>query len=178
MIRRPPSSTLFPYTTLFRSYPEIMVDVVVSNQALNLSKRDADVAVRATDRPPDALIGRRAANISWAVFAASKTAPKSFDPVKDGRDVDWIGFGDNLTNLKAAKWLREHAAPERIVYRINTVLGLAEAAAAGIGIGLMPCFIGSAVPGPTRLWPPAAFGAALSRLTPPPPPPAARVRAF
>ena len=131
-----------------------MLDVVVSNQALNLSKRDADVAVRATDRPPDALIGRRAANISWAVFAASKSAPKSFDPVKDGRDLDWIGFGDNLANLKAAKWLKEHAAPERIVYRINTVLGLAEAAAAGIGVGLMPCFIGSVKPGLTRLGPP------------------------
>src|SRR4029079_3201011 len=87
--------------------PEIVLDVVVSNQALNLSKRDADVAVRATDRPPDALIGRRVANISWAVFAASKIAPKSFDPVKDGHNVDWIGFGDNLANLKAAKWLKE-----------------------------------------------------------------------
>ena len=93
-----------------RAYPEIIVDVVVSNQALNLSKRDADVAVRATDRPPEALIGRRAAGIAWAVFAASAKAPEAFD-VSEARDVDWIGFGDNLANLKAAKWLREHAAP-------------------------------------------------------------------
>ena len=55
------------------AYPEIVLDVVVSNQALNLSKRDADVAVRATDRPPEALIGRRAASIAWAVFAAAPT---------------------------------------------------------------------------------------------------------
>src|SRR3954451_15962341 len=140
-----------------KTYTEIILDVVVSNQALNLSKRDADVAVRATDRPPDALIGRRAASIGWAVFAAAKSAPKSFDPVKDGAALDWIGFGDNLANLKAAKWLKEHAAPDRIVYRINTVLGLAEAAAAGIGVGLMPCFIGSVQPGLTRLGPPVTF---------------------
>jgi DNA-binding transcriptional LysR family regulator len=135
-----------------RAYPEIVLDIVVSNQALNLSKRDADVAVRATDRPPEALIGRRAASIAWAVFGAGENA--AFDPQTDARNVDWIGFGDNLTNLKAAKWLKDHAAPGRIVYKINTVLGLAEAAAAGIGLALLPCFIGSATPGLTRLSPP------------------------
>ena len=67
------------------------------------------------------------------------------------RDAEWIGFGENLANLKAAKWLKEHAAPERMVYRINTVLGLAEAAAAGIGLAVLPCFIGAATAGLTRL---------------------------
>jgi DNA-binding transcriptional LysR family regulator len=98
--------------------------------------------------------------------------------VKDGRDVDWIGFGDNLINLKAAKWLKEHAAPERIVYRINTVLGLAEAAAAGIGVGFMPCFIGSAKPDLTRLGPPVVFGDAVWLLTHADLRQTARVRAF
>ena len=137
-----------------KSYPEIALDVVVSNQALNLSKRDADVAVRATDRPPEALIGRRAAGIAWAVFGSSSDAPETFDPDTDARNAMWVGFAENLANLKAAKWLKEHAAPERIVYRINTVLGLAEAASAGIGLALLPCFIGAATPGLTRLTPP------------------------
>jgi DNA-binding transcriptional LysR family regulator len=133
-----------------RAYPEIVLDVVISNQQLNLSKRDADVAVRATDRPPDALIGRRVAGIAWAVFGAKDRAPESFT-ADDARRFDWIGYGDNLINLKAAKWLRENAGPERIVYKINTVLGLAEAAAAGIGLCLLPCFIGAMTPGLVRL---------------------------
>jgi DNA-binding transcriptional LysR family regulator len=134
-----------------KAYPEIVLDVVVSNQALNLSKRDADVAVRATDRPPEALIGRRAASIAWAVFGSAARAPETFDPEADARSADWVGFGENLANLKAAKWLKDHAAGERIVYRINTVLGLAEAAAAGIGLAILPCFIGAATPGLARL---------------------------
>jgi DNA-binding transcriptional LysR family regulator len=134
-----------------KAYPEIVLDVVVSNQALNLSKRDADVAVRATDRPPEALIGRRAASIAWAVFGSAAHAPESFDPAADARSAEWVGFGENLANLKAAKWLKDNAAPERIVYRINTVLGLAEAAAAGIGLAILPCFIGAATPGLARL---------------------------
>jgi DNA-binding transcriptional LysR family regulator len=98
-----------------KAYPEIVLDVVVSNQALNLSKRDADVAVRATDRPPEALIGRRAASIAWAVFGSAAQAPETFDPEADARSAAWVGFGENLANLKAAKWLKDHAAPERIV---------------------------------------------------------------
>jgi len=62
-----------------RAYPEIVLDVVVSNQALNLSKRDADVAVRATDRPPEALLGRRAAGLAWAVVATAHRAPERGD---------------------------------------------------------------------------------------------------
>src|SRR5262245_59167103 len=134
-----------------KAYPEIVLDVVVSNQALNLSKRDADVAVRATDRPPEALIGRRAASIAWAVFGAADQAPETLHPESDARNATWVGFAENLANLKAAKWLRERAAPERIVYRINTVLGLAEAASSGIGLAVLPCFIGSATAGLTRL---------------------------
>ena len=134
-----------------KAYPEIVLDVVVSNQALNLSKRDADVAVRATDRPPEALIGRRAASIAWAVFGAADKAPEAFDVQSDTRGAEWVGFGENLANLKAAKWLKDHAAPGRIVYRINTVLGLAEAAATGVGLAVLPCFIGAATEGLTRL---------------------------
>jgi DNA-binding transcriptional LysR family regulator len=161
-----------------RAYPEISLDVVVANRALNLSKRDADVAIRATDRPPDTLIGRRAASIAWAVFAASAKARENFDPASEGRDVDWIGFGDNLTNLKAARWLKEHAAPTRIVYRINTVLGLAEATAAGIGYALLPCFIGSSTPGLTRLTAPLDIAEGLWLLTHSDLRATARVRAF
>ena len=40
--------------------PDIQLDVLLANQALNLSKRDADVAIRATDTPPETLVGRRA----------------------------------------------------------------------------------------------------------------------
>ena len=139
------------FATFRKAYPEIVLDVVVSNQALNLSKRDADVAVRATDRPPEALIGRRAASIAWAVFGATDKAPEAFDVHNDTRGAEWVGFGENLANLKAAKWLKDHAAPERTVYRINTVLGLAEAAAAGIGLAVLPCFIGAATQGLTRV---------------------------
>jgi DNA-binding transcriptional LysR family regulator len=160
-----------------RAYPAIVLDLVVSNQSLNLSKRDADVAVRATDRPPEALVGRRVVGIAWAIHGPAGAAD-GFD-VREARRHDWVGFGDNLAGLKAARWLRENTGGERIVYRSNTVLGLAEAAAAGIGLALLPCFIGAAMPGLARLAPPdPALESGLWLLTHPDLRHTARVRAF
>jgi DNA-binding transcriptional LysR family regulator len=137
-----------------RAFPEIVLDIVVSNQSLNLSKRDADVAFRATERPPDALVGRRLAGIAWAVYGPAALAKQKFDPAKDTHL--WIGFGDNLASLSQFKWLKAHIPAERIVYKVNTVLGLTEAAAAGIGLALLPCFLADKVPSLARLTPPDA----------------------
>ena len=136
-----------------RAYPEITLDVLVSNQQLNLSKRDADIAIRATEKPPEALVGRRLAGFAWAVHGPAAMAGTSFT-IADARRYDWIGFDDMLSGIKPAKWLAQHVGPERVVYKINTVLGLAEAAAAGIGLALMPCLIAANVPGLARLAPP------------------------
>src|SRR3712207_7964950 len=84
MIRRPPRSTLFPYTTLFRSYrarqdrqsgPSSFVCKVISNG------RDPILMLAARDRTPDLPSGvdRKStrlnsshANISYAVFCLKK----------------------------------------------------------------------------------------------------------
>ncbi len=70
---------LTPIFASFRKlYPEISLDVVVGNQSLNLSKRDADVAIRATSDPPETLVGRRLASIPWAIYGArSLGSPRS-----------------------------------------------------------------------------------------------------
>lgn len=132
--------------------PEIRLDIVLSNQALNLSRRDADVAIRATDNPPETLVGRRAGRIAWCLYGRSDDAELRQAALADGLwDRHWVSLGDQFTSLKAVRYLQKHVAPERVVYRINTVLGLAEAVEAGIGIGFLPCFIADRRPGLVRL---------------------------
>jgi DNA-binding transcriptional LysR family regulator len=162
-----------------RAYPDIVLDILVSNASLNLSKRDADIAIRATADPPETLVGRRLATIGWGIYGPVELAGRPFDPLIDGRQFHWVGFGDNIAHIKAARWLAETVGPERIVCRINTVLGLGEAAAAGIGLALLPCFIGAALPGLARLDGAVPdFGAGLWLLTHPDLKQTARVRAF
>jgi DNA-binding transcriptional LysR family regulator len=162
-----------------RAYPEIVLDVVVSNQRLNLSKRDADVAVRATYHNPDPLAGAKVARIAWAVFGAAALAGEPFDPARDARHHDWIAFADATSIARAMKWLKDHADEKRIVYKINTMIGLAQAAAGGAGLALLPCYVGAAVPGLAQLSPPLReLEGELWLLTHPDLRNTARVRAF
>jgi len=135
-----------------RAYPDIAVDVVVSNTLLNLSKRDADVAVRATYRAPGSLSGRCIGRIAWAVFGPSSLVGKPFDLVTDPARHTWVAFADYSALARTSKWLRDHAVDgRRIIYKVNTLLGLAEAVAGEVGLALLPCYIGNTVPGLVRL---------------------------
>ncbi len=130
-----------------RQFPEIKLDVVVDNRALNLSRRDADVAIRATGEPPETLVGRRIATIAWAVYG-SKGCDIPTTEVADALiDQTWIGFGDPISTIGPARWMASRIAPSRIFYKLNTVLGLSQAIEAGLGVGFVPCFIGDRIQG-------------------------------
>ncbi|NNM71696.1 LysR family transcriptional regulator [Enterovirga aerilata] len=163
-----------------RRWPSVRLDIILANQALNLSRRDADVAIRATDSPPDTLVGRRAAAIAWALYGRRDVfeggAP-DLETLAAGHD--WVSLGENLAHLKAVQFVRRQVAPERIAYRVNTVLGLAEAVAAGLGLGHLPCFIGDGRPELVRLSDPVPdFSADLWLLTHPDLRHSPRVRVF
>ena len=172
---------LMPMLATFRQrYPEVRLDIVLSNQALNLSKRDADVAVRATDHPPENLVGRRVARIAWALYGRAQDFPEPGAVTQEQLETrNWVSLGDTLGALKAVKFVQENVAPERVAYKINSVLGLAEAVEAGIGIGHIPCLIGDARPSLVRLAPPDDdYAADLWLLTHPDLRHSPRVRAF
>jgi DNA-binding transcriptional LysR family regulator len=161
-------------------YPDIRLDVVLGNQVLNLSKRDADIAIRATDNPPDTLVGRQIARVAWALYGRASDYQDAPEGVPtDLFDRRWVALADNLGHLQAAKHVRLNVAPENIVYKLNTVLGLADAIEQGIGIGHLPCLIGDNRAGLVRLSVPVdSFSAGLWLLTHPDLRHAPRVRAF
>ncbi|WP_244404200.1 LysR family transcriptional regulator [Fulvimarina pelagi] len=161
-----------------KACPDVQIDIVVANQALNLSKRDADVAIRASDSPPETLVGRRLARVAWALYGRADTA--SPWPGGDANaDHDWVALGDGMAAMGVVRHAVETAAPGRLRYRVDTVLGLASAIEAGIGIGHLPCFIGDRSPVLVRLEPPEpAFAADLWLLTHEDLRRAARVRVF
>jgi DNA-binding transcriptional LysR family regulator len=168
------------FSRFTKACPDLRLDVVLANQALNLSKRDADVAIRATDNPPETLVGRRAATIAWSIYGRRSDFPEGteVDPAQLF-DRNWVALGDNLAGLKVARFAREHVATERLVYKVNTVLGLAEAVENGIGIGHLPNFIADSRPNLVRLSPPVPeFAAGLWLLTHPDLRQSARVRVF
>jgi len=138
-----------------RAFPEIVIDIVVSNAMLNLSKRDADVAVRASYHHTETPAGHCVSRIGWAVFGAKGMVEHTLDPNTDLTRYAWAAFSDSALTVRASKWLKERGINEnRIVYRVNTMLGLAEAVTGGVGLALLPCFIGHALPTLAQLTPP------------------------
>lgn len=173
---------LLPIFAAFRAaHPLIRLDVVMASQTLNLSRRDADVAIRASDSPGETLVGRRLANLNWAVYAradAPATEAEAHEPKLLFRR-DWVALGDPLGYVKAARYVRDHVPAERIALRSSAVLGLTEAVEHGVGIGPLPCFIADQRPGLVRLLPPDPdFSTGLWILTHPDIRHAPRVRAF
>jgi DNA-binding transcriptional LysR family regulator len=173
---------LLPIFAAFRTlHPAIRLDVVIGNQALNLSKRDADVAIRASDAPGETLVGRRLATLSWAIYgrAADASEPAEHNGPASLFARDWVALGDQLAHVKAARYVRDKVAPERIALRSSAVLGLTEAVEHGLGIGPLPCFIADQRPTLVRLLPPDPdFSTGLWILTHPDIRNAPRVRAF
>ena len=140
-----------------RACPDVRLDLVTGNTALNLSRRDADVAIRATSSPPETLVGRKVARIAWAAYAPA-VLPGSVSGNADifAVNAPWVGFGDALAGLAAASHVRGNIPESRIACRFDTVGGVAAGIEAGIGIGLLPCFAGDRHPALVRLGPPIA----------------------
>ncbi|POR48004.1 LysR family transcriptional regulator [Bosea psychrotolerans] len=175
-------NVLLPIFAAFRlAHPLIRLDIVIGNQTLNLSKRDADVAIRANDSPGETLVGRRLATLNWAIYgrAGDELTPAEQADPKALFQRDWVALGDQLGYVKAARYVRERVAPERIALKSSAVLGMTEAVEQGLGIGPLPCFIADQRPGLVRLMPPdPEFSTGLWILTHPDIRHAPRVRAF
>jgi DNA-binding transcriptional LysR family regulator len=76
-------------------HPLISFELLAGNELANLSRRDADIAVRATRRPPQHLIGKHVGPIRVALFASRKGRVKSLDD-GEAETVAWIAVDDAL----------------------------------------------------------------------------------
>ena len=168
------STLLMPILASFCDrYPQIRLDLILAEEALNLSRRDADVAIRASRNPSETLVGRRLTGIAWAVYG------QAGQTYGDLADAYWVVPGSAVAASLFTPFVAARAPVERVRLRINTVTGLTAAVAAGIGIGPLPCFEGDADPTLRRLsGPHPEIGADLWMLTHPDLRHAGRVRAF
>jgi DNA-binding transcriptional LysR family regulator len=158
-------------------YPDIELELVVSNQFFSLTRREADVAIRPTREPPEALVGRRLCDIATAIYAAGSYLETS--TAVDLADHPWIGPDDSLPQLRFGDWRQKNFPNARVVYRANTLLAMSEAVKNGLGIALLPCFIGDSSDELCRLQPPVAeLASSLWLLTHPDLRRVARIKVF
>lgn len=123
------------------AYPEIQMELVVSNAVFSLSKREADIALRPAERPDETLVGRRVGTIAQAVYMARQFGGAAKrDEAPDS--MDWIGPDESLAYRALDRWLTSEGLVDRCRIRANTVYGMLCAARAGLGLAVLPCYLG------------------------------------
>ncbi|QNN56663.1 LysR family transcriptional regulator [Diaphorobacter ruginosibacter] len=132
---------LGPMLAEFRAlHPGIQLQLVVNNSFLSLNKREADVAIRPSNTPPDYLIGRRAGRVQTAIYA-SKAYLKARPRHRKLAELDWVALDEGLSHLAQARWLRTHIPMERIVAQVDSLNGMTQLVRAGMGTGLLLCML-------------------------------------
>ncbi|MEH0196343.1 LysR family transcriptional regulator [Caulobacter sp. CCNWLY153] len=130
--------------------PAIRVEVNVGNGAMNLARGEADIAIRATEAPPENLFGRKVATIAWAPYSACAGSIGGDRPIAERQ---WVSYGGRLSGLKAADLVGTRVPADSIAYRTDSVAGAAAAIAAGLGVGYLPCMLGDLSPDIERVGP-------------------------
>lgn len=175
---------LSPLLASFRQrYPDITLEVVISNQRQSLSRREADIAIRPTRQPPETLVGRKLSDISLAIYGQKALwqnaplllkTPLPLDPVSLQQEA-WIGPDVQLGDTALEKWMMD----KRAAYKLDSMLGMQSAVRHGAGIAVLPCYLADADEALLKLSAPIeALTTPLWLLTHPDLRHVARVRAF
>lgn len=130
-----------------RAYPEIALEVVVPSQRVNLSRREADIAIRPSSNPPPTLVGRRVGVVRQAIYLHQQLASKA----ADWQALDWIGPDDSMGYRSLDGWMRKQGVDGRCRLRVDTTRGLYAAVRDGLGPAVLPCYLGDSNPDLRRL---------------------------
>jgi DNA-binding transcriptional LysR family regulator len=155
------SSILAPILAEFQTHhPGVQLDVTVATEVANLSRREADVAIRVTRAPPDMLIGRRICAVGMGIYRAS-TDPLPLQDLSLLLKGKWIDLSDAFGDTPVGRWMRAHVPDDKVALRTDNFISMARAAAAGIGLVALPAYLGDSMPDLKRASP-------IIHLQPPP----------
>ncbi len=161
-------------------YPGVRIELLCSNLFFDLSKREADIALRPTNNPPGHLIGRELARSSWAVYGApayldGRDAPRE---EADLKAHTLIAGDSSLSAVPANRWLQACAA-DAVAMQADSFVTQWSAARAGFGLAVLPCVLADRESGLVRvLGPIKELETGLWLLTHPDLRQTTRIRAF
>jgi DNA-binding transcriptional LysR family regulator len=134
-------------------HPDIDLLLNMDNRPLNLSRREADLAVRPGKPSQQPLHIRKIGSVTAAFYAAPsylkrRGEPRAADELA-GHDI----IDDEESSYAMSRWLASLARGARTVLRCDSAVAQASAAAAGLGIVVLYCYVGDGQRGLKRILP-------------------------
>lgn len=123
-------------------HPEILIELVTERHLINLTKREADIAISFVPPIGPRLDVRKAGNFRLGLFASNHylTERGVPDSVADLPRHDFVDYVVDLIEIAKVHWLLDVIEPEHVVFRSSSMTAQQNAIAAGRGIGLLPYF--------------------------------------
>lgn len=131
------SSFLMPMLARFSSlYPEINLILTVSNADASLTEREADIAIRVTNSPPDTLIGKKIGKIASTVYGSRDYLER----MRARHEApNWIGA--NCCGYHS-QWTRKLSGEASFSFCIDEPMIAHESVRQGIGLAVLFCHMG------------------------------------
>jgi DNA-binding transcriptional LysR family regulator len=131
--------------SLLASNAHLQLELYASNELTNLSRRDVDIALRSTTKPPPHLIGKRLGRQRFAVFAQDRLAKRLLEGRKHVDDdqlstLCWVGVDDAMPEHPGVIWRKRNYPEVKPQIQANSSLTTAETIEAGLGVGVVALF--------------------------------------
>jgi len=131
-------------------HPDIKLELMTSYNMPDLDRREADVAIRISNDPPDDLVGRRIVKVARAVYMgdAFLTEENNLHQQTDS-PPNWIGWSLDPSSMQ---WIEDSDFPELPVGAVVTdPYATVKALEAGMGMSVLPCYMGDSEVGLCRV---------------------------
>jgi len=121
-------------------FPRLRLELVTSDRFLDLSKGEADIAIRLGEPRDEALVGRKIADACWAVYA-SRTYVERHGRPRDVEELNRhiiVGCDGPIKDYPGARRLRSLAPHATVATRSDHWQGVMLALKAGAGLVALP----------------------------------------
>ena len=156
--------------------PEVVVDVLSDNRVLDIARGEADLALRFAPTTQNDLVTRRLSEVNGAIYASPTYIARRGGSVDSLAGHEVVGYEDSLANVPGARWLARHGEEATVVLRGNSLLAVLDAAAEGLGLAVLPCWLADPDPRLQRLSAPGLTSGSLYLVVHPDVAKIARVR--
>jgi len=127
-----------PLSQLAIDHHELDVEIVADSRTISLERREADVLLQYGAPLRGDLTARKVMEMQCGLYATSSWIRR----LDEGDRPIFIGANEANSHAKCAAWLSGQFSGARFAFRTNSIQMQADAAKAGVGIALLPHFIG------------------------------------
>lgn len=125
-------------------FPDVDLELTSTTDVVNLTQREADVAIRVAVKAPEHLLGAKHAEFGYAIYASDDLVERV------GAEAPYSAFPWLSWDLAFARstdaWIKANAAGAKIVLRVGQMSLMVDAIEAGVGATILPCIIGDRRP--------------------------------